>query len=205
MRWIKCRLPIQLILIHQTEAEKGHNLSPPVYLAPIKPPTVNNSPAYNILIVCHANTSRSVMAHALLEKMLDERGINHFNVRSGGIAIYARDRMLASLDARLVLRDVGIHLQSDEFVSTDLKRHRYLIEQAHLILTMTTEQKEMLEAYPEATGKPAFTLREFAGEMGDIDDPAMQGEEAFRARLDEIKRCLEKSFDDLLRMSHEHI
>jgi protein-tyrosine-phosphatase len=166
---------------------------------------VNNRPVYNVLIVCHANTSRSVMAHALLEKMLAERGVNHLNVRSGGIAIYARDRMLASLDARLVLREVGIHLQSDEFVSTDLKRHRHLIEQAHLILTMTNEQKQMLDAYPEATGKRALTLREFAGEDGDIDDPAMQGEEAFRARLEEIKRCLEKSFDDLLRLSHEHI
>lgn len=145
------------------------------------------------------------MAHALLEKMLAERGAAHVNVRSGGIAIYARDRMLASLDARLVLRDVGIHIQDGEFVSTDLKRHRYLIEQAHLILAMTKEQKQMLDAYPEATGKPVYTLREFAGEHGDIDDPATQGEEIFRARLDEIRYCLEKAFEDLLRLSHEHI
>ena len=145
------------------------------------------------------------MAHALLEKMLAERDIRHFNVRSGGIAIYARDGMLASLDARLVLRELDIYLQDGEFVSTDLKRHRHLIAQAHLILTMTNEQKQMLDAYPEVAGKRAFTLREFAGEEGDIDDPAMQGEEAFRARMEEIKRCLEKSFDDLLKMSHEHI
>ena len=56
----------------------------------------------------------------------------------------------------------------------------------------------MLDAYPEANGKPAFTLKEFAGEHGDIDDPAMQGEEAFRARMVEIKRCLERSFEDLI-------
>jgi len=145
------------------------------------------------------------MAHALLEKMLAERGVNHFNVRSGGIAIYARDGMLASLDARLVLRELDIYIGDGEFVSTDLKRHRHLIEQAHLILTMTNEQKQMLDAYPEVAGKRVFTLREFAGEDGDIDDPAMQGEEAFRARMEEIQRCLEKSFDDLLKMSHEHI
>jgi protein arginine phosphatase len=145
------------------------------------------------------------MAHALLQKMLAERGVNHFNVRSGGIAIYARDGMLASLDARLVLREHDIYLGDGEFVSTDLKRHRHLIEQAHLILTMTHEQKQMLDAYPEAAGKRALTLREFAGEAGDIEDPAMQGEEAFRARMVEIRRCLEKSFDNLLKMSHEHI
>jgi protein-tyrosine-phosphatase len=63
----------------------------------------------------------------------------------------------------------------------------------------------MLDAYPEAVGKRIFTMREFAGEEGDIDDPAMQGEEAFRARMEEIKRCLEKSFDDLLRLSYEYI
>ncbi|MBM4257797.1 MAG: hypothetical protein FJ147_18135 [Deltaproteobacteria bacterium] len=160
---------------------------------------------YNVLIICHANTSRSVMAHALLEKMLADRGATHINVRSGGIAIYARDRMLASLDARLVLRDIGIHIADGEFVSTDLKRHRHLIEQAHLILAMTSEQKQMLDAYPEATGKPSYTLREFAGESGDIEDPAMQGDQVFRARLDEIKYCLEKAFDHLLRLSHEHI
>ena len=145
------------------------------------------------------------MAHALLEKMLDERGIEHVEVRSGGIAIYARDGMLASLDARLVLREIEIHLQDGEFVSTDLKRHRYLIEHAHLILAMTNEQKQMLNAYPEAAGKPVFTLKEFAGESGDIDDPAVQGEEIFRARLLEIQACLEKSFDNLLRRAHEHI
>jgi protein-tyrosine-phosphatase len=145
------------------------------------------------------------MAHALLEKMLADRGATHINVRSGGIAIYARDRMLASLDARLVLREVGIYIADGEFVSTDLKRHRHLIEQAHLILAMTEEQKRMLDAYPEAIGKPAYTLREFAGESGDIEDPAMQGDTIFRARLDEIKYCLEKSLDDLLRLSHEHL
>lgn len=145
------------------------------------------------------------MAHAILEKMLTERDIKHMNVRSGGIAIYARDGMLASLDARLVLREVDVYIKDGEFVSTDLKRHRHLIEQAHLILTMTQEQKQMLDAYPEAIGKQIFTLREFASEEGDIDDPAMQGEEAFRARMEEIKRCLEKSLEDLLKLSHEHV
>ena len=160
---------------------------------------------YRVLIVCHANTSRSVMAHSLLEKMLRERNVTHITIRSGGLAIYARDRMYASLDARLILREHGIHLQAEDFVSTDLKRHRYLIDEANLILTMTREQKDMLGAYPEAEGKPAYTLKEFAGEAGDIDDPAMQGEDAFRARMVEIRRCLENSFPTLLRLSHAHL
>ncbi|MGH7961096.1 MAG: hypothetical protein ACRERD_04620 [Candidatus Binatia bacterium] len=166
---------------------------------------MDHKPAWHILIVCHANTSRSIMAHALLGKMLAERRVEHVNIRSGGIALYARDGMLPSLDARLVLRDLDIELRENDIVSTDLKRHGHLIAQADLILTMTQEQKQMLAAHPEAAGKRIFTLKEFAGEDGDIDDPAMQGEEAFRARLDEIKRCLEKSFDDLLELSHERL
>ena len=39
----------------------------------------------NVLLVCHANTCRSVMAHVLLEKMLAARGTNGaVRVRSGG-------------------------------------------------------------------------------------------------------------------------
>ncbi len=143
------------------------------------------------------------MAHAFLKKLLSERDIDHIRVRSGGIAIYARDNMIPSLDARLVLREYGIDLRDNDLASIDLKRHRHLIDQADLILAMTQEQKQMLDAYPEATGKPVFTLKEFAGEQGNIDDPAMQGEEVFRARMIEIRRCLEKSFENLLRLSHE--
>ena len=152
-----------------------------------------------VLLVCHANTARSVMAQALLEKMLTERNGHHrIRVRSGGIASYARDGMLASLDARLALREDGIHLAEDDFASTDLKRHRDLITEADLILTMTALQKQMLDAFPEAQGRPVFTLREFVGDDGDIADPATQGEEAFRACRDEIKRCLEQSVERLL-------
>ncbi len=87
-----------------------------------------------ILLVCHANTARSVMAHALLQRMLAERGaLEGVRIRSGGIAPYARDGMLPSLDARIVLREEGIHLGEDDLVSTDLKRHRHLLAEADLM------------------------------------------------------------------------
>ena len=58
----------------------------------------------------------------------------------------------------------------------------------------------MLDAFDEARGRSVLTLRELAGEDGDIDDPATRGEEVFRACRDEIQRCLEKSVPRLLMM-----
>ena len=44
------------------------------------------------------------MAHALLEKMLAERRVDHIDIRSGGIAIYARDGMPVPKSPRRVVR-----------------------------------------------------------------------------------------------------
>jgi len=153
----------------------------------------------SVLFVCHANTARSVMAQALLQRMLDERGLtDRLRVRSGGIAPYARDGMIASLDARLALKEVGIHVEENAIVSTDLRAHREVIAASNLILTMTQAQKAMVAVYEEARGTPIFTLREFAGEGGDIADPAGQGEDSFRFARNEIMRCLDASLDRLL-------
>ncbi len=152
-----------------------------------------------VLFVCHANTCRSVMAQALLEKMLAERnGRARVRVRSGGVGHTARDGMIPSLDARLLLREDGIHLTETAILSTDLRRHPEVVAAADLILTMTARQKLELAAVPESDGRPVFTLKEFVGEDGDIADPMGQDEDTYRACRDEIKRCLELSLDRLL-------
>jgi protein-tyrosine-phosphatase len=149
-----------------------------------------------VLLVCHANTARSVMAQALLEQLLGRRnGVAPVRIRSGGVGPAARDGMIPSLDARLVLREEGIHLAEDAYASIDLRQHRDLVAEADLILTMTAHQKLMVQSFDEARGRAIYTLREFAGEAGDIGDPAGQGELAFRACRDEIKRCLLQSIE----------
>lgn len=162
--------------------------------------TTNRAPAgtaRRVLFVCHANTSRSIIAEQVLRRLLADRGAAHVEVRSGGIAPYARDGSLVSLDARFVLREVGIDLPPDAG-ATDLKRQRHLVVAADLILVMTDEQRQMLAAFPEAAGKRVLTLRELAGEAGDIADPSMQDEDVFRRCRDEIVRCLEAGIDRLL-------
>ena len=155
-------------------------------------------PSRRVLVVCHANTSRSIIAEKVLERLLAEHGLaGTVEVRSGGIAPYARDGSLVSLDARFVLREVGIDLPPDAG-ATDLKRQRHLLEEADVILVMTEEQRRMLAAFPEAAGKPVMTVRELAGESGDIADPAMQDEDVFRRCRDEITRCLARGLERLL-------
>lgn len=132
-----------------------------------------------------------MIAEALLARMLAEHGLDdRIAISSGGVAAYARDGALASMDARLVLRDEGIHI-SPETVSTDLKRNRHIVAAADLILAMTAAQLAMLEReFPESHGTPMFTLREFAGSSGDIEDPATKDETFFAACLAEIKHAL---------------
>lgn len=140
--------------------------------------------------------SRSIIAEALLKKMLADRGRDDVSVSSGGIAPYARDSSLVSLDARLVLRDDAIEISPDA-TACDLKRHRDRLVQADVIVTMTAEQKRMLIDFPETIGKEIVTLSEAAGEAGDIEDPARQDEDFYRACRDQIRRCLEKAIDRL--------
>ena len=155
-------------------------------------------PPRRVLVVCHANTSRSIIAEKVLQRLLAENGhAGEVEVRSGGIAPFARDGSLVSLDARFVLREVGIELPPDAG-ATDLKRQRHLLEEADVILVMTEEQRRMLAAFPEAAGKPVMTVRELAGEAGDIADPAMQDEDVFRHCRDEITRCLVRGLERLL-------
>jgi protein-tyrosine-phosphatase len=156
-------------------------------------------PYRSILIICHANTSRSVIAEALLRRMLERRALGgEIRVESAGVAAYARDGALVSLDARFVLRDEGIEISSDH-VATDLKANPHLLDAADLVLAMTREQIRMLHAaFPRAAEKEVYTLRQFAGEEGDIEDPAGQDENVFAACRDIIKDCLERAFERIV-------
>jgi len=131
------------------------------------------------------------MAEHILRRELRRRGVARtVRVASAGIAPYARDGALISLDTRMVLREDGIDL--DEYAtSTDLKRHPELLDEADVIIAMTGRQaRELVERFPGASTRPVHTLRSFAGEIGDIEDPVEQGDGVFSACRDEIKRLI---------------
>ena len=147
-----------------------------------------NFPYTKILIVCSVNTARSPMSQGILNDFFARNNMN-VKVYSGGISSNARDGMLISLDAKLVMKEIGIEL-SDDSVSIDLKRRPELIQQADLILTLTEKHKKEIYDRFKLENKAIFTLREFAGENGDIDDPSMKGFEGFRKARNEIEHCV---------------
>jgi protein arginine phosphatase len=152
-----------------------------------------------VLLVCQANTCRSVMAQALLEAMLAPgSAARRVRVRSAGIGHHARDGMIPSLDARIVLREEGIRLDEATITSTALRRHLELLDEADVVVTMTAAQKAMLDDLHRAGGQTRLTLKELAGETGDVADPFGQEEAAYRACRDEIKRCLTQGLGRLL-------
>jgi protein-tyrosine-phosphatase len=141
------------------------------------------------------------MAEHLMVRELSQRGIEKLvRVRSAGIAPYARDGALVSLDTRMTLRDVGIHL-GEEATSTDLKRHPELLLAADLVIAMTGQQaRELRERFDVPAALEVHTLRAFAGEAGDIDDPFEKGDTVFAECREEIMRLVPRVIDRLFDM-----
>ncbi|MFX1378334.1 MAG: low molecular weight protein arginine phosphatase [Promethearchaeota archaeon] len=150
-------------------------------------------PYQNILIVCSVNTARSRMAEGFLKDFFSKVRLNVI-VSSGGIASNARDGMLISMDAKLAMEELGIKL-SETALSKDLKKNPKLIERADLILTLTDKHKEELYNFFNVDGKVILTIKEFAGETGDIEDPSMKELEGFRKARNEIIDCLMKGLN----------
>ena len=157
----------------------------------------NTFPYKSILIVCSVNTARSRMAEGYFNNFCTENNLD-VEINSGGIASNARDGMLISMDAKMAMMEEGIKL-SETALSVDLKKkeHQHLIKKADLILTLTNQHKDEIKKFINSNNKDVFTLKEFAGEYGNISDPSMKGIVGFRVARDNIKHCLIKGLKKL--------
>lgn len=114
-----------------------------------------------LIFVCTGNTCRSPMAEAIYKNL--ER-VSTMKVVSRGLVVLFGEPI--NPKAEVVL---GKHeLELANHISKGLKAAD--IEENTLILTMTfSQKKKILEEYPEA--RDVYTIKEFAGEIGDVVDP----------------------------------
>jgi putative endonuclease len=141
----------------------------------------------NVLFVCRGNTCRSPMAKVIFEQMhLQEIAEGKINVDSAaydGIPSNKASPGARKAINRLYGQDLlGAHVPK--------KLSKDLIDWADIIVVMTERMKKGLPA------AKTRTLKEYAGETGDISDPYMQGDEAYLQCANEIKRLIEIAFLD---------
>jgi len=143
------------------------------------------------MFVCLANICRSPMAEQLFRKMIRE---NNLALATDSCGLMSGGQMI-SLNALQLLLERGI---------TDAQQHiskkvtPQLISSSWLILTMEESQRDLLRnTYPNSARR-IWTLNEFVGEQGDIDDP-------YRGNLESYKKTLEIIEDRLQRLTEKLI
>ncbi|KJS68499.1 MAG: protein tyrosine phosphatase [Peptococcaceae bacterium BICA1-7] len=148
-----------------------------------------------VLFVCTGNTCRSSMAGAIAARELEKRSAGHVQVMSAGTSTISG--LPATEQAVLVMQETGIDLKPHRTMVLDKK----LVEEAHLILTMTAgHRQEVLRICPEASGK-VYLLSEYAGLNGDVMDPYGGILDTYRRAADQIETLVALAVDRLLRDS----
>lgn len=146
-----------------------------------------------ILFVCTGNTCRSAMAAALARSILADRPLKgvRAEIVSAGLAAMPGD--VASDGAVTVMREKGIDLSShSSSLLTALD-----VEQADLVLTMTSGHRRALcRMAPQCAGK-IYTLAQYAGESGDVPDPFGQSEHVYRRVADVLEKLVASALQKL--------
>ena len=135
----------------------------------------------NILFVCTGNTCRSPMAAAIMEKIAVE---NDLDVLIESAGLFANVGGTASDEAIEALDNMGIDLTFHQTKPITEE----LIEKSDIILAMTQAHKELLK--PMA-GDKVYTLKEYAGDSGDISDP-------YGGDLEEYEETAKEIYDALV-------
>lgn len=114
-----------------------------------------------IIFVCTGNTCRSPMAEAIY-KSLDK--VSNRDVISRGLVVLFSEPINPKAEIVLNKHELELH----NHMAKGLKAAD--IDENTLILTMTANQKKkVLDSFPDV--KEIYTIKEFAGELGDVVDP----------------------------------
>lgn len=140
-----------------------------------------------ILLVCTGNTCRSPMVEYFLQKLIDSEKLN-YQVSSAGLLEGGQP---ISENSKKILKLNGI--DASKHISQQITHE--VIRSSRLILTMTMKHKnKILQLYPNSIYK-VFTISEFAGFKGDIEDPIGKGEKYYDKTFTQIKERIQIIFD----------
>lgn len=138
-----------------------------------------------ILFVCTGNTCRSPMAEALLRAEIKKRKIKWWDVTSRGVKAEVDNPL--STNSRLALEEVGLSLP--DFKPRQLTQK--LIESATLTVTMTEQQKTMLEECGNVK-----SVRDLCG--FDVPDPYGGSLEIYRITRNALSHVCEEIIENFI-------